>query len=344
MSLIGWDDMNKIGKKFPKKMRLVGNFALSALLTIGLSGCVKNVDALAPTYYVESTVPAELEILIHDCKELEAMNKNTESVERQISARIILLKEELRAFLEQSLDVPVTLDGELLTYETISREKKYIDEEIGITDPNWPREIGVQEEDGYSFYYYTKRTLYQLDVDEECMMTLIRFINSKKTPTSEEILKVLKSYDAAKDISYGYRTAYLTCIDEKAEVGKNTETTVYTGTIFNNTEYSLRTIDLTDKILLKVRSDYIARTGSTAEPEDYLLTAIEGKWLIVHRETGATDLLDERESELCVAVTNVQLCLDHKGMLANSKEVDIRIETLQNVLESYLKGDIEKQK
>ena len=129
MSLIGWDDMNKIGKKFPKKMRLVGNFALSALLTIGLSGCVKNVDALAPTYYVESTVPAELEILIHDCKELEAMNKNTESVERQISARIILLKEELRAFLEQSLDVPVTLDGELLTYETISREKKYIDEE-----------------------------------------------------------------------------------------------------------------------------------------------------------------------------------------------------------------------
>ncbi len=336
--------MSKIGKKFPKKMIFVGNFALSVLLTVGLSGCVKEAEVVTPPSYVESSLPTELETLINDCKELEEMNKNTASVEKQISARTILLKEELRLFIEQSLDVPVTLDGQLLTYEEISKERKAIDEEIGITDPNWARDIGVFEENGCSFYYYTKRTIYQLDVDEECMMTLIRFVNSKKAPTASEILIAIECYEQAKKISYGYRTAYLTCIDEKAEVGKNTETTVYTGTIFNNTEYSLRTIDLTDKILLKVRADYVVRTGSKAKPEDYLLTAIDGKWLIVHRETGATDLLDERESELCIAVTNVQLCLDHKGMLANSKEVDIRIETLQNVLEEYLKGNEEKQK
>ncbi len=338
--------MSKIGKRLPKKMVFVGNFALSALLVIGLSGCTKNVETLKidTSEYVESTIPSELETLLRDCKELEEMNQNTMNVEKQISARIILLKEELRTFIEQSLDVPVILDGELLTYETVSKAKKQVDEEIQITDPNWAKEIGTFVENGYTFYYYTERIIYQLDVDEECMMNLIRFINSKKTPTPEEIMSVLKSYKEAKDISYGYRTAYLTCIDEKAEIGKNRQTTVYTGTIFNNTQYSLRTIELVDKILLKVKTDYVERTGSTYPATEYITDCIEGKWLIIHGDTGATDLLDEQASSLCAAAQGVQDCLDGFGILVNDKKTDFQIEILQNVLEEYLKGNEEKKK
>lgn len=337
--------MSKGKIHLPKKMIFVGNFALSAILAINLSGCV-DVEALKipSSSYVESTIPEELETLIKDCAELERMNQNTINVEKQISARIILLKEELRAFVEQALDVDVTLDGELLTYEKVTREKKYIDEEISITDPNWSKKIGVQTENGYSFYYYTKKDLYQLDVDEECMMALIRFINSKKTPTVDEILSVLESYEQAKEISYGYRTAYLTCIDEKAEVGKNRETTVYTGTVFNNTQYSFRTVELIDKILLKAKTDYISRTGSTYPATEYITDCVEGRWLIIHEKTGATDLLSAEESQLCQAVADVEACLDENGLLANDKKSDFQIETLQYVLEEYLKGNEEKQK
>ncbi len=330
-------------RKIPSRITLVKS--LSALLlttTLFLpSGDAINYET---DTYVESTVPQELEILLRDCQELEEMNRNTTSVEKQISARIILLKEELRKFIEQSLDIPVVLDGELLTYEVVTKERKYIDEEIGITDPNWPKEIGVQVENGKSFYYYINRTIYQFDVDEESLMTLIRFINLKKTPTPQEILDVLKCYKEAKKINYGYRTAYLTCIDEKAEIGKNRETTVYTGTIFNNTQYSKRTTDLINKIYMKVKTDYVNRTKSTYPVSEYILECIEGRWLIIHEETGATDLLSDEESNLCTSARAVEACLDQNGILANEKQVDMRIENLQYALEAYFTLNQEKQK
>lgn len=336
--------INRRGK-IPSRITLVKSLSVLLLTTtILLPSSEANIVEVPIDTYVETTVPQELEILLRDCQELEEMNRNTTSVEKQISARIILLKEELRKFIEQSLDIPVVLDGELLTYEVISKERKYIDEEIEITDPNWSKEIGMQVEDGISFYYYTSRTIYQLDVDEEALMTLIRFINLKKTPTPQEILEVLKCYEEAKETSYGYRTAYLTCIDEKAEIGKNRETTVYTGTIFNNTQYSKRTTDLIQKIYLKVKTDYVNRTKSTYTASEYVLECIEGRWLIIHEVTGATDLLSSDESNLCNAARAVENCLDENGILANEKQVDMRIETLQYTLEDYLTKKSEKQK
>lgn len=308
MKKIGWDNMVKMGMSMPNKMIFVGNYKILPIVVVDMPSYVSES-------YKRSTIPTEIETLLRDCKELEEMNQNTVSVEKQISARLILLKEEMRTFVEQALDVPVTLDGELLTYETNSKEEGY-----------------------------TKRTIYQLDVDEESMLALIRFINSKKTPTADEILMVLKSYETAKDISFGYRTSYLTSIDEKAEVGKNRETTVYTGTIFNNTEYSLRTRDLMDKISLKILTDYVSRTGSTYSLSEYVIKSVDDRWLIVHEKTGATDLLTEAESSLCKAVSDVQSCLDGKGILANNKKTDFQIETLQSVLEEYLKRKEEKQK
>lgn len=305
--------MVKMGNKLPNKMIFVGNFVLGPMVVVDLPSYIS-------ASHKKSTIPTEIEILLRDCKELEEMNQNTSSVEKQISARLILLKEEMRVFLEQTLDVPVTLDGELLTYETVSKENS--------------------EEHGN----YTKRTIYQLDVDEDCMMSLIRFINSKKTPTSEEIMAVLRSYEKAKEISYGYRTSYLTSIDEKKDAGKNRETTVYTGTIFNNTEYSLRTRELIDRISLKIIMDYVSRTGSSYPVSEYVTKCVDDRWLIVHEQTGATDLLNDEESRLCKAVSDVQNCLNASGILANDKKSDFQIETLQNILEAYLKRKEEKQK
>lgn len=300
--------MVKMAKKLPSKMIFVGNYVISPIVIVDLPSYIS-------ASHKRSTIPIEIETLLRDCKELEEMNQNTASVEKQISARLILLKEEMRTFVEQALDVPVVLDGELLTYETVSKEEGY-----------------------------TKRTIYQLDVEEDSMMSLIRFINSKKTPTADEILAVLKSYEAAKDISFGYRTSYLTSIDEREEIGKNRETTVYTGTVFNNTEYSFRTRELMDRISLKILTDYVSRTGSTYPLSEYVTKTVDDRWLIVHEKTGATDLLTEEESRLCKAVSDVQSCLDGNGILANNKKTDFQIETLQSILEEYLKGKDEKKK
>lgn len=336
--------INRI-KQLPKKYKLVVGGVLAATMLTASVAAESLVEPVTREVGVgESTVADELETLLKDYQELEEMAYDTEGAEKEISARIILLKAEIRTFIESTLDLPVTLDGELLTYEESSQEKKYIDEEIGILEPDWPEKIGVQEENGFSFYYYTKRTIYQFDVDEDCLMSLIRFVNSKTAPTQDSLLEVLRNYRTAKEISYGYRTAFLTCIDEKSEVGKNRETTVYTGTIFNNSQYSLRTNNLIEKILLKIKSDYVERTGSTYSPTEYVIKKVDGRWLIIHSQTGATDLLSDEEGQLCGAVGQVQLCMDENGLLSNDKNTDFQIEVLQGVLEQYLTKKEEKAK
>ena len=319
----------------PKKFKLIGNFMMIGALAIGIPTACSDAQAMEVPAIIEeeSTLPEEIQILIRDYEELEDMEKDTSAVQQEIHTREESLKTEVRTFLEQ-----------LFETEKVETARKEIDEEIEITDPDWPQKIGLEIIDGISSYPYQKKTIYQLDTEEETLETLIRFASSKKTYSREELGKVVESYEQAKEISYGYRMAYLTCIDEKSNPEVNMETTVYTGTIFNNTAYSKRTKDLLDKTLLKVKTDYVTRTQSTYEPEEYIIKKVDGHWLIIHKKTGATDLLGEEEAKLCGAVGQVQLCYHEDGVLANTKKTDFQIEMLQNVLNEYLQKEEEKAK
>ncbi len=317
----------------PSKMKLLRVGLAAAMMVVTFS----TVKVEAASDKTVNTLPEEITILVHDYQELDEMGKDTSAVEKEIYTRVLLLKREIRRFLEGLIDKPVKIEGDLLVSETNTKKKKKVEEELGTTIPDWSKKIGVFEEDGENYYCYYEKIIYQLDIDEPSLTALLHFINSQTEYTEEELLEVVKQYQLAQQISYGYRTAYLTCIDEKANPEENTETTIYTGTIFDNTQYSKQTSELIQKILLTVKTDYVARTGSTYEPSSYVIRKVDGHWLIIHSETGATDLLNEQEAKLCGAVGQVQLCYQD-GLLANNKKTDFQIYMLQQVLQEYF-GD-----
>ena len=110
----------------------------------------------------------------------------------------------------------------------------------------------------------------------------------------------------------------------------------YTGTVFNNSSYSSRTYSLLDKLFLKIAKDYIERVKSSYDISDYIIHKVEDRWLIINRKNGATDILDEEESEICEAANNVTECFDNDSILENNRNTDIQIERLQRVIEKYI--------
>ncbi len=323
--------IKKIGK-ISKNMVLAGNFALS----LGLVGVGLPVfPAHAMVQEQDSTLTEELQTLLKDYQELQAMNEDTSAIEKQISARILLLKEEIKTFIEQSFDIPITLDGELLVYEKTIQDLAEVTESDPEDENLW-NQLHVQTIDGKKVYSYRKTMICRLDVDEESFMELVRFVNTKKLYPMDQLETLLSHYETAKSIHYGYRLSLFTIIDEKMNPNMNEETTIYTGTVFNNTEYSYRTDDLIKRILLKLKTDYVERTGSTFPPYEYIIRKVEGKWLIIHTKTGATDFLSEEEASVCSAVGKVQMCFDSDHLLENSKDSDAKIESMQYALEDYL--------
>ena len=316
----------------PSNISFLDNFSQSAVTLFAPIFPTSKGEEKEESSLRESSLSEELRLLIKDCQELSDMHKDTKLVEKEIASRVKLLKDEIRQFIESIVNLPVYLDGELLTYEETTRER------VDVTSQEEETKLGnirLYEEKGKKFYYYTQKTIYQLDVDEEELLDLIHFVNAREAYTKRELLDILKAYQQAQATSYGYRMAYLTSIDEKT-TDANTETTVYTGTVFNNTEYSKKNHEFLKKILLKVKADYVSRTHSTYPKEQYIIKRVKGKFLIVHTPTGATDLLTDDESNFVIAISHVRRCYDKNNLLINDKRSDFQIDVLQQVLEEYL--------
>jgi hypothetical protein len=271
----------------------------------------------------------QLHTLLDDIEELKSMDKDTALIEDQIRLRILELKAKTRNQIESSFDIPVILDGELLTFEKAVKKKRYIDYEN--MDDKFLSRVEIKN-DGYKdYYYYLEKEIYHLDVDEENLMLSIRFVNSKKDYLTEELRRVLNAIAHLCITSYGYRLAFVTTQEKKQNIEN-----IYTGTVFNNSTYSLKTYNLIEKLYLKLIEDYIIRVKSSHDINDYVIHKIESHWLIINKKTGATDLLDDNESDICEVTYAVEECFDNERILENSRKTDYRIENLQRVVEDYI--------
>lgn len=271
----------------------------------------------------------QLHTLLDDYEELLDMNKDTTNVEQEIDSRVRSLKIKVREQIENSFDIPVILDGELLTFEKAVKRKKYVDEED--IDKNILDKINIKNDGDRSYYYYLEKEIYHLEVDEEHLMTTIRFLNSKKEWEKDTLSEILNAIAHVCVISYGYRLTFEGVVEKKLNVEN-----FYTGTVFNNSSYSSRTYSLLDKLFLKIAKDYIERVKSSYDVSDYIIHKVEDRWLIINRKNGATDILNEEESEICEAANNVTECFDNDNILENNRNTDIQIERLQRVIEKYI--------
>lgn len=271
----------------------------------------------------------QLHTLLDDIEELKGMEKDTVLIENEIRTRILDLKIKTREQIESSLDIPVILDGELLTFEKAIKKKRYIDYDQ--TDENLLSRVEIKNDSYKDYYYYIEKDIYHLDVDEENLMTSIRFVNSKKEYTEDSLRKALNSIAYLCVTDYGYRLNYVTTQEKKQNIEN-----IYTGTIFNNSSYSFKTFNLIEKIYLKIKEDYMIRVGSSFEIEDYIIHKVENHWLIINKKTGATDLLNESECSICEVAYTVEECFDKENILDNSRKTDYRIEILQKVVSEYI--------
>ncbi len=272
----------------------------------------------------------QLHTLLDDYEELLDMDKDTSNVEREIDDRVRSLKIKTREQIENSLDIPVILDGELLTFEKAVKRRKYIDEEE-ISDEVLDK-INVKSDGERDYYYYLEKEIYHLDVDEEYLMTAIRFVNSRKEWDADTLLNALNAIAHICVISYGYRLTFEGVVEKRLNVEN-----VYTGTVFNNSSYSSRTYSLLDKLFLKLAEDYIKRVKSSYDIGDYIIHKVEDRWLIINRKNGATDILNEDESEMCEYANNVTECFDEDNVLENNKNTDVQIEKLHRLVERYIR-------
>lgn len=271
----------------------------------------------------------QLHTLLDDLEELKEMNKETLLIEKQIDSRVTTLKTGARDLIESSFDVPVILDGELLTYEKAIKKKRYVDYDK--MDSELLSKIEIKKNSYKDYYYYIEKEIYHLDIDEENLMITIRFINSKKEHQSDELRTALNAIAHVCVISYGYRLVFVTSIEKKLNIEN-----IYTGTIFNNSAYSTKTYNLIEKLFLKLKEDYIIRVNSSFEISDYVIHKIEYHWLIINKKTGATDVLNEAESGICEVANSVSLCFNEDNILENTRRTDSRIERLQKIVEEYI--------
>ena len=278
----------------------------------------------------------QLHTLLDDYEELLDMDKDTSKIEDEIDSRVRSLKIKTREQIENSFDIPVILDGELLTFEKAVKKRKYIDE----TDisAEMLAKIDVKNDGERDYYYYLEKEIYHLDVDEDYLMTAIRFVNSKKDWELNSLNEVLSAIAHICVIAYGYRLTFEGVVEKRLNVEN-----IYTGTVFNNTNYSSKTYNLLDKLFLKLAEDYIKRVKSTYDISDYIIHKVEDRWLIINRKNGATDILNAEESEICEVANNVTECFDSDNVLENNKNTDVQIEKLQRVVEKYIRAQTEKK-
>lgn len=271
----------------------------------------------------------QLHTLLDDYEELLDMDKDTTKVEYEIDSRVRSLKIKTREQIENSFDIPVILDGELLTFEKAVKRKKYVDESN--LEKTMLDKINIKNDGERDYYYYLEKEIYHLDVDEEYMMTAIRFLNSKKEWEKDTLSDILNAIAHVCVISYGYRLTFEGRVEKKLNVEN-----VYTGTVFNNSSYSSKIYNLLDKLFLNIAQDYIRRVRSSYDVSDYIIHKVEEHWLIINRKNGATDILNEEESEMCEYANRVTACFDEDNVLENSKNTDIQIGKLQQKIEKYL--------
>ncbi len=272
----------------------------------------------------------QIHALLDDYEELLEMEKDTTKVEKEIDDRVRSLKIKTRVQIESSFDIPVILDGELLTFEKAIKKKKYIDDEF---DRAKLDNISIKNDGDRDYYYYLEKEIYHLDIDEEYMMTAIRFINSKKDWDKNYLSEVLNAIAHLCVISYGYRLVFEGTIEKKLNVEN-----FYTGTVFNNSSYSTKTYNLLDKLFLKIAEDYIKRIKSSYDIGDYIIHKVENRWLVINRKNGATDILEGDESKMCEIANDVVECFDEDNILKNSESTDERIKILQQAVELYIRS------
>lgn len=273
----------------------------------------------------------QLHTLLDDYEELLNMDKDTTDIEQEIDARVRSLKIKTREQIENSFDIPVILDGELLTFEKAVKRKRYINKNE--LDPRLLDKINIKNDGERDYYYYLEKEVYHLDVDEEYLMTTIRFLNSRKEWEKDTLSNILNAIAHICVISYGYRLKFEGTVEKKLNVEN-----IYTGTVFNNSSYSSKTYNLLDKLFLKLAEDYIKRVRSSYDISDYIIHKVEDRWLIINRKNGATDILNEEESGLCEVANRVTECFDEDNVLENNKNTDIQIERLQRAVEKYIRN------
>jgi len=256
--------------------------------------------------------------LTKDFIELTDIKKDTSLVVKEIQKRLKELKTSSQNLIENKLDVPVILDGELLIHERSIKRKKHVDgEEV--------------EKNGNDYYFYQEKEVYRLDIDETNLMTVVRFINHKKEFPMNKIYSVIKALKRVINMSYGYRLTFITSKTDKLDVEN-----IYTGTIFNNTNYSIRSYDLLEKLLLKLKDDYIIRRNTAYSTLDYVVHNVEDRWLIINTKTGAADILEDEEITMARAAFTLRDCFDENNILKNDKSTDEIIEKLQAIVINYL--------
>jgi len=222
------------------------------------------------------------------------------------------------------------LDGELLTYEKSVKKKAYVH-----PDKTDIEGIEILNDGDHDYYYYMEKDIYRLDIYEKGLMQVIRFINYKKDFPIESLSSVITAIRKVESSSYGYRLSLISTTKNKHDVEN-----IYTGTIFNNTRYSLRCYDLIEKLLLKIKDDYIIRINSPYSTLDYMIQPVNNYLLIINIKTGIADILNEEESSICRVAFDVKRCFNEEDTLINDSTVDIKIEDLQAVVREY----IEKRK
>lgn len=276
----------------------------------------------------------QLHTLLDDYEELLDMDKDTKDIENEIDYRVHDLKIKTREQIEKSLDIPVILDGELLTYEKAIKRRRYVDKED--IEQDILDKIRIKNDGERDYYYYLEKEIYHLDVDEENLMTAIKFVNSKKAWQKDTLGNILNAIARICVISYGYRLDFEDVVEKRLNVEN-----IYTGTIFNNSSYSKITYNLLNRLFQKIAEDYIGRAKSSYDISDYIIHKVEDRWLIINRQNGATDILKEKESQICELANCVTECFDEDNILKNDKNTDIRIEKLQRMIEKYIRSQNE---
>jgi len=268
----------------------------------------------------------QLAILNKDYDELVAMKSDTQLVEKEIRSRIVILKIKARYMVENLFDIPVILDGALLTYEKAVKKKAYVNRDE--VDGN---NIDLQYDGHNDYYYYMEKDIYHLDIYEESLLIVVKFINFKKEYPLQQLSSLITAIRKIEATSYGYRLSLISTRKDKQDIEN-----IYTGTIFNNSRYSLRCFNLIDKLLLKIKDDYITRINSSYSTLDYMIQAVNNYMLIINIKTGVTDILNEEEASICHVAFEVKKCFTDEDVLINSSSADVKIERLQAVVYDYI--------
>ena len=98
----------------------------------------------------------QLHTLLDDYIELLDMDKDTSDVEYEIDSRIRALKIKTREQIEKSFDIPLILDGALLTFEKAIKRKRYLND----SDESIRDKVNIKTDGDREYYYYLEKEVY----------------------------------------------------------------------------------------------------------------------------------------------------------------------------------------